>query len=195
MSFQFDQQIGLSGATTPGQSKKQWKWRGNPDSPTLQSWSLAIGMFNVLSRGLVCEGLRSLQRCSRYILQLRLSEINHLIYGPYFTAGHLQFPYSRFDVFFVLPFFSYSLMGSDNSSCSYCIFIYGQNHQPLWLNGGRACKSMMERSTSRVESFPLIYSNFCIYFFFFFNGHLPETSDQDRSLRLTSCSTVVYHSR
>ena len=42
----------MSNAATPGQSRpgRQWQWRGTLHSPKLQSWSLTIRLFRVISR-------------------------------------------------------------------------------------------------------------------------------------------------
>ena len=38
------------------QTSEQWQWRDTPHTPNLQSWSLAIRWFNVISRTLIWSG-------------------------------------------------------------------------------------------------------------------------------------------
>ena len=50
----------------------QRKWRGTPHSPNLQSLTLTIRLFNIISRALICwvgGGLTPQQRCIRNIPQ------------------------------------------------------------------------------------------------------------------------------
>ena len=57
---------------------EQWQWRGTPHSQNLRGWSLAIRLFNVISKSLFgdCGGLTPLQKCNRFILQPQLEELN-----------------------------------------------------------------------------------------------------------------------